>query len=229
MSVSGKKVLVVAAHSDDEALGCGGTISQHSQNGDDVYAIFMTDGVGARDSAGADEITLRKRALADAASILGIKKYKSEQFPDNAIDSVPLREIAKTIENCVKTWGMPDIVYTHFAYDLNIDHRLTFNAVMTCFRPQPHCEGKPQKILAFEVPSSSGWLGTERSTFAPNYFVNITSTLDQKIKALNAYSAEMRGWPHARSIEAVVHLARFRGSSVGVSAAEAFQLVRCII
>jgi N-acetylglucosamine malate deacetylase 1 len=228
MNKNSRIVLIVAAHSDDEALGCGGTIARHVKDGDSVYALFMTDGVGSRKSSGGREAIERKQSSQLAASILGLKDTDSEIFPDNAMDTVSLLEVVKAIEEKVDKWGMPDIVYTHYSNDLNIDHRRTFDAVMTCFRPQPHCRGKPQKILSFEVPSSTGWYDNQHHCFSPNYFVDISSTLETKKKALNAYSTEMKDWPHARSIQAVEYLARYRGSSLGVEAAEAFQLVRRI-
>ena len=138
-------------------------------------------------------------------------------------------QIAKAVETFCEEWGHPDIVYTHHPGDLNIDHELAHRAAMTCFRPQPDSRGKPSTILSFEVLSSTGWRGsTGTSVFVPNYYTDITSCLPRKLDALNSYRLEMRAWPHARSVAATEHLARFRGAVVGVEAAEAFCVERII-
>jgi LmbE family N-acetylglucosaminyl deacetylase len=224
-----QKVIVVAAHADDEALGCGGTMLAHQRQGDEVSVLFFTDGVRSRDCAGEKEAEDRTRSMNQAMEILGVSQFRRLEFPDNAIDTVSLLAVTKAVEQCTADWGLPDLVYTHHPMDLNIDHRIAYNAVMTCFRPQPANRGCPRAILTFEVLSSTGWIGgTGSEAFVPNYFVDISSTLDAKLDALKAYSDELRPWPHARSLEAVEHLARLRGASVGLEAAEAFRVERII-
>jgi LmbE family N-acetylglucosaminyl deacetylase len=223
------RVLVVAAHADDEALGCGGAIAKHSDIGDKTAALFMTNGVGSRENIGAQEIDARTSAMAKALEILDVSHYKRLDFPDNAMDSVSFLEIVKSIERFCSDWGIPDRIYTHHPSDLNVDHQLTYQAVMTCFRPQPALAGKPTSILTFEVLSSTGWLGAAGNVpFQPNMFIDISSSLERKLKSLRAYDEEMRPWPHARSLESIKHLAKFRGASVGVEAAEAFEIARII-
>ena len=149
------------------------------------------------------------------------------EYPDNRMDSLDLLDVVKAVEVRIKKL-QPELVLTHFAKDLNIDHRKTHEAVITACRPQP---GHPVKrLLSFEVPSSTEWQspGVEYP-FVPNWFEEITETLDLKINALKIYQSEMQQWPHARSLEAVKHLARWRGASVGVEAAEAFMLIRNVI
>lgn len=222
------KILVVAAHSDDEVLGCGGTIAKHVGQGDDVAILYMTDGVGSRNSSQHEKVE-RAEACRRALQILGPSTFRNFDFPDNAMDRVPLIDVVRELESFCREWGIPDRVYTHHAGDLNIDHRLTHQATLTCFRPQPLSAGKPRDILSFEVPSSTGWAGSgPDAVFQPNLYIDITAELDTKTKALRAYQTEMREWPHPRSIEAVVHLARYRGSSVGLAAAEAFLIERMI-
>jgi LmbE family N-acetylglucosaminyl deacetylase len=145
-------------------------------------------------------------------------------FPDNRMDSLELLDIIKEIESAVYKLK-PEVVVSHHSGDLNIDHRIVHEAVMTACRPQP---GHPVKrILSFEVASSTEWQSPAHSTpFLPNWFEDISGTLDVKIKALKAYHSEMRKWPHARSVKAVEYLAKWRGASVGTSAAEAFVLLR---
>ncbi len=223
------RVLVIAAHADDEILGCGGSLIRHSDEGAEVAALFLTDGVGSRQSSSTQEAASRDEALSQAMKIVGVSVYERLNFPDNALDSVPLLSIAQAVETFCKAWGCPEIVYIHHPGDLNIDHELAHRAAMTCFRPQPGSRGKPSTILSFEVLSSTSWRGSTSGTdFLPNYYTDINSSLSRKLDALKSYQLEMRPWPHARSVEATEHLARFRGAVVGLEAAEAFCVERII-
>jgi LmbE family N-acetylglucosaminyl deacetylase len=222
------RVLVVAAHADDEALGCGGTICRHVEAGDWVEVLFLTNGVGSRKDVDAGAVERRSNAMNVALKILGVHNHASYDFPDNALDTVSILAIVKAIASFIEQSKIPNIVYTHHAGDLNIDHQTAHRAVMTYFRPQAH-ESVPEAIYSFEVPSSTGWFGASgHSSFIPNYFVNITQTIDKKLASLEAYEEEMRAWPHARSLDAVKNLAGYRGSHVGLSAAEAFVVERII-
>lgn len=225
-----KKVLVIAAHADDEALGCGGTLARHSEQGDEVSVIFLTNGVGSRgDGAMTAEARQRKEAMENALAILGVARHHLADFPDNALDSAPLLEITKAIESVIAEWGIPDVLYTHHPGDLNIDHRIAHQAALTCFRPQPALAGKPSEIFLFEVLSSTAWSGIHTgSHFLPTCHCDITHTLGKKLEALEAYHAEMRSWPHARSLPSAEALARYRGATVGLEAAEAFCVERII-
>ena len=220
-----KIVLIVAAHADDEALGCGGTIARHTAEGDVVHAIFMADGVNSRTNSAVDELPRRMTAARQAHEILGLQSVKYLEFPDNCMDSVPLLKIVQTLETIIKTIS-PQIIYTHHYGDLNIDHRITHSAVMTACRPQP--EGTVREIFTFEVLSSSEWAAPAKEPFLPSVFVDISDYLDLKTQALQAYQLEMRSAPHSRSIEHAECLARHRGNSVGVGAAEAFMSIRQI-
>ncbi len=227
-----KKVLVVAAHPDDEVLGCGGAMAKHILNGDEVHVVILAEGVTSRDLVrDRDARTPGLSFLADCArhahSILKTTSLAMHHFPDNRMDSVDLLDIVKVIENEI-TRVKPEIVYTHFMGDLNLDHQITCRAVLTACRPAP---GRSiRRILCFEVPSSTEWqapMGQE--SFHPNFFIEISDVLDQKLLALDAYRSEMRDWPHPRSYKAVEHLARWRGSMVGFDAVESFMLVRELV
>ena len=223
-----KSILVVAAHADDETLGCGGTIRRHVNVGDSVGVVFLTNGVGARADANESDIQRRADAMRSALEILGVEYHACLNFPDNALDTVPLIDVVKALDRAVSSWVSPWVVYCHHGGDLNIDHQIANRAVLTLFRPQPEIPG-PDSILSFEVPSSTGWFGASSApAFIPNYYSDISSTWDIKLSALQAYADEMRPWPHARSLKAVEHLVRARGSMVGVCAAEAFVVERII-
>ena len=225
--MSTKTVLVLAAHPDDEALGCGGAIARWSDEGRDVHLAFLADGIGARnpDTAGTDDALNDRRAAArSAAEILGASSIQFDDLPDNQLDSVPLLQVTQRVEALIEKI-CPDRVVTHHIGDLNIDHRRVHQAVLTACRPQP--EHPVRELLFFEVASSTEWQVPGSGTpFQPNIFVDISSTLARKLAALRAYERELRAWPHSRSIEAIEHLARWRGASVGVDAAEAFVLGR---
>jgi LmbE family N-acetylglucosaminyl deacetylase len=220
-----KTVLIVAAHADDEALGCGGTVARHTAEGDVVHAIFMADGVNSRANSTVGDFPRRIAAARQAHEILGLQHVEYLGFPDNSMDSVPLLKVVQSLEDVIKTIS-PQVVYTHHYGDLNIDHRITHSAVMTACRPQPG--GATREIFSFEVLSSTEWAASVQEPFLPNVFVDISDYLDQKIQALQAYQLEMRSAPHSRSIEHAECLAHHRGNSVGVGAAEAFMLIRQI-
>jgi N-acetylglucosamine malate deacetylase 1 len=227
----GRCILVVAAHPDDEALGCGATLARAARKGAAVHIAFLADGVGAREPTAAGvgrELGARRAAAEQAARILGARSAEHFDFPDNGLDTVPLLEVARVVEGLVAKYS-PDTVFTHHAGDLNVDHRRAFQAVATACRPQP---GYPvERILCFEVPSSTEWQppGAGAIAFSPQLFVDVTQEMGTKRLALEAYAAEMRPWPHPRSYEAVEHLAHWRGASVGCEAAEAFVVARLLV
>lgn len=215
-------VLVVAAHPDDETLGCGGTIARHAAAGDTVSLLFLADGVGARGDHDAAAIAGRTRAAAAAAAALGAEPPRCLGLPDNRLDTVALLDIVKAIEALVEE-VRPAVVYTHHGGDLNIDHRIAHRAVLTACRPLP--ESPVRAIHAFEVPSSSEW-ASPGDAFVPTRFVDIAATFATKMAALACYGDEMRAFPHPRSAQAVEALARWRGASAGLALAEAFAVVR---
>jgi len=223
-------ILIVAAHPDDEALGCGGTIARLAASGVAVHVLLLGDGVtarGARSVRDRGAIAGRARAARQACKILGARPPYLEAFPDNRFDSVVLLDIVKRVEAVVAK-VRPVAVFTHHGSDLNIDHRVTHQAVVTACRPLP---GVPTKALyCFETVSSTEWSSAEiGDVFRPQRFVAIDSYLETKLRALDCYADEMRAPPHARSRENVVQLARLRGATVGLPAAEAFTIVREIV
>jgi len=220
-----KNILVIVAHADDESLGCGGTIARHIDEGDNVAIAFMTNGVSARLEINNSEIDTRQSAMNLAMDRLGVKDITCFDFPDNKMDSVPLLEVTQSIEKVINTF-QPIIIYTHFAQDLNIDHRITHQAVMTACRPQMHYCVK--KILTFEVLSSTEWNSPALEVFSPQYFVDINKYWDKKLQALKCYEDELRVFPHSRSIECIEALATYRGCTNGMKKAEAFQVERII-
>ncbi len=225
-------VLVVAAHPDDEVLGCGGTIARHADAGDQVQVLIVAEGATSRQpqrdrDQASHELSALAQAAHQAGAILGAQGVELLDLPDNRLDSLDRLDLIKQIEERIAR-HQPQVVYVHHAGDVNIDHRRLHEAVVTACRPTP---GQPvRRLLSYEVASSTEWQPPGSApAFQPNWFVDITAQWALKRQALEAYAAEMRPWPHARSIEALEHLARWRGAQVGVEAAEAFCLLRQLV
>ncbi|MGI4991246.1 PIG-L deacetylase family protein [Halobacteriovorax sp. GFR7] len=215
------EVLVIVAHSDDEVIGCGGTIAKHIASGDSVSLLVMTDGVSARGSS--EDADVRETALSSSCRNLGVMEYKQLSYPDNEMDSISLLSIVKGIEDFAKDKN-PQIIYTHSNKDLNIDHQITMRAVMTAFRPQPNSTVKA--IYGFEVLSSTEW-NTEQ--FNPVMFnVLDKEHMDKLEKSLDIYKEEMRIEPHSRSVTNIIRQRKYRGSCVGHNYVEAFEVYRDI-
>lgn len=221
-------VLVVAAHPDDEVLGCGGTAARRAAAGDALHIGILGTGLTSR--GGGQEGGAAMRALqADAravAGMLGAKSIVFGDFPDNRMDERPLLEVVKQVEAWIAEIR-PEVVYTHHAGDLNVDHRVTNLAVLTATRPLP--ASTVRELYAFEVPSSTEWaFGQAGPAFRPNVFEDIASTIDVKVHCLERYSGEIRAFPHPRSGEALRAAAKRWGSVAGLSYAEAFELIRSV-
>jgi len=226
-------VLVIAAHPDDEVLGCGGTMARHAKGGDKVHVVILAEGITSRDQKSnrenkENELSALGEAARRANEILGVKTVELNDFPDNRMDSLARLEVIKVVEGFIDRFK-PDVIYTHHAGDVNVDHRRVHEAVVTSCRPTPGNRGV-RTLLFFEVASSTEWQPPgSASPFTPNWFVDISATLELKLQALRAYESEMRPWPHSRSIKALEHLARWRGATIGIEAAEAFELGRRLI
>ncbi len=230
------KVLVIAAHPDDEILGMGGTILRHRLKNDVVNVAYLATGITSRkisiDNFDSELDTnkkkwkkdisqLRKNALS-ASKLLKVNNAEFFDFPDNAMDSVPLLKIVKVIEKLIQKYK-PDRIYTNYYNDLNIDHRTVYNATLTACRPLNYIV---KELFCFEVLSSTEW--NYPYTFNPNYFVNIKNQLDKKIKAMSFFKTEIQKFPHPRSKENIKLVAGRWGAISGFNAAEAFEMIRKI-
>jgi len=223
-----KKILIIAAHPDDEILGCGGTIARLVNEGCEAYTIILGEGITARDHTRQTqkrkpELARLKKQVREANKAIGVKDVFTFDFPDNRFDSVPILDIIKVIEK-IKNKITPDLVFTHYEKDLNIDHSIVNRAVMTAMRP---LSGESVKeIYAFEVLSSTEW--NFPLSFNPGVFFDISGAIQQKIAAMEKYNAELRNYPHPRSLEGIRLNAQQWGMKTGLTYAEAFQALRIL-
>lgn len=214
-------MLVVAAHPDDETLGCGATIRRLADNDHNIMLITLTDGVGARNNENDEN---RNNRLEDVCRHLGINEWVSGNFPDNKMDSVPLLDIVQFIEKQLKQANFkPRMVFTHHPHCLNVDHSLAYRATLTALRP---LEGNMIQIYSFMIPSSTDY--NPLAEFRGNTYFKVTSNQAQmKVDILSRiYGDEMRRYPHTRSCRNVLNLMRVWGSEIGNEYAEKFQLIR---
>lgn len=221
-----KRILVIAAHPDDEILGVGGTIAKHHAQGDHCYAVILGEGVSSRvdveNTVVAEEQKKLYKAMNDACKMVGYESVECMGLPDNSFDKLTLLSITQKVEAIVDKYA-PDTIYTHYGDDLNIDHQYTYQAVVTATRPMPGT--KKVDLYTFETLSSTEW-SAKNNRFSPQRFVDVTEYIDVKVKALEYYEMEMREYPHPRSLEGVKILAQYRGLEVGQLFTEAFEVVR---
>lgn len=222
-----KNVLVFAAHPDDELLGLGGTIRRLVNEGAICRAVIMAEGITSRadkrDDIDKSELSELQEDARRAAKIVGYSSIDFCGLPDNRMDGMELLDVIKIVSSYVDKYD-PDTIFTHHHGDLNIDHRIVNEAVLTACRPVN--EYGVKKILAFETPSSTEWNLNYSEPFMPNIFFDVSDTIDSKINGMSCYRTESTKYPHPRSTEALRDLARHRGSIVGYDMAEAFMLLR---
>lgn len=221
-------ILVIAAHPDDEVLGCGGTIARYAAEGAAVSILILANGLSSRADydpvRDAPLMKLHHERAERAGALLGAREVVLAGFPDQKMDTLPLLDITQRIEREIARIE-PEVVFTHHGGDLNLDHAITFRATMTATRPTA---GHPVRCLyGYEVGSSTEWAFQQfEPAFRPTTFFDIAPFLERKIAAMQVYESEARAFPHPRSPEALRAQAQFRGASAGLPAAEAFCCVR---
>ena len=216
------KVLVIAPHPDDEVLGVGGTIAKRVAAGDEVYVCIATKGF--RPMFNPELIEKGREEAMIAHTFLGVKYCYFLDFPAAELDAIPMARIIHAFERLIQE-VQPDEIFIPHKGDIHHDHKIIVDAAMVALRPKyPH---KVKRVYSYEVPSETGWdLPIVENAFIPNVFEDIRDTLILKLEALRTYQSQAEAWPGARSVRAVEYLARYRGSTVCIPAAEAFSLVR---
>mgnify|MGYP001616664164 CR=1 FL=1 len=224
-----KRILIVAAHPDDEILGCGATVARLIREGAVAYTLILGEGITSRDAERNREkreskIKRIKLSSITANKIIGVKKVFIYDFPDNRFDTIPLLDIIKVIEK-IKNIVMPDTLFTHYKEDLNIDHQLTYKAVMAAARPLP--SESVREIYAFEILSSTEW--NYPAAFSPDTFFNVEDTIAVKLKAMKEYKTELKPFPHPRSLGGIKLNSQYWGMGFNLRYAEVFKSIRRIV
>lgn len=221
-----KNVLIVAAHPDDEIIGVGATAARHVEEGDCVKCVILGQGEASRwknQQVPKELLAHLHTNTMEAAKIIGFNDVIFADFPDNRFDSIDLLDIIKFVDSII-TKFKPDIVYTHHAGDLNIDHQITYKAVLTASRPLPG--NSISKIFTFSTLSSTEWTFSPVQQFCPTVFVNIEKQYHKKKSAIEKYDTELRPYPHPRSLKGIQLQSQLWGCMVGIQYAEAFMLIR---
>ncbi len=215
-------VLIVAPHSDDEVLGCGGVMARHAARGDDVHVLVVTRGTPEMYPPEQEEQT--RQELHAAHAILGVSSVHFLDFPAPKLDTIPGHQLADAIGRIIRS-VYPSIIYLPHRGDIHSDHRAVYQATLVAARPINDCPVR--KLLCYETLSETEWAAPfGDDAFIPSVFVDITDYLDQKLKAMTCYHSELKQPPHPRSLQAIEVLAKMRGATVSLPAVEAFMLVR---
>lgn len=230
---SKKRIMIIAAHPDDELLGLGATMHKLiKEENVQTHVIILGEGITSRSDVRnpqkwEKELAIHKQNIENARRVIGYGSVNTYNFSDNRFDTHALLDIVKVVEH-EKEQFCPDFIFTHHGGDLNIDHQMTFQAVMTAIRPMR--DEQVKAVFAFETPSASEWQATcDPRHFMANFYMEISETdLKAKCDAMAAYEFESRAFPHPRSSEALKILAQYRGYTIGKQLAEAFQIVRMI-
>lgn len=231
--LKGKKIMIVAAHPDDELLGLGATMHRLiNEFGVLTHVVILGEGLTSRSGKRDAEkwkadLKQHKNDMESAGKMIGYHSVSAHDFPDNRFDTVALLDLIKIVEK-EKAEFKPEVIFTHHGGDLNIDHQRTFEAVMTACRPIK--DEITKTIITFETPSGTEWrASTDPKHFIPNWYMNVSeSDVEAKIKGMEKYRFEKRNFPHPRSPEALKIHAKNVGLTVGCEYAEQFCLIRSV-
>lgn len=225
-----KNILIIAAHPDDEILGCGGTILKNIKYGNKVNILYISDGVGGRYADKSNkkiykDINDRKNMAINASKFakfkivdfLGLENLELNKYRHNYVNN-KIFDILKKIK--------PNVIYTNHPGDNNIDHRITFESTYTACRPNEYF--KVKEFYTYEVPSSTDWASPSNQFFIPKKFVDIGDFYKKKRKLLSFYNKELRKHPHPRSLKNIDALETYRGGMCGAKKAEAFDVIRIL-
>lgn len=223
------KTLIVAAHPDDEVLGCGGLIKKLSKMNKKIKVVFLAEGSSCRytgkelnNTKVKKEIKHREICAKKALKILGVRNIAFYNLQCGKLQNYPIIDLGKIIEVEIKSFK-PTAIFTHSNSDVHCDHKTTFQACLQATRPVNKLT-KVNYFFSFEILSSSEW--KFEKCFEPNFFIDISQEINFKIKAIKKYDSELRKFPHPRSEEGIKTLAKYRGMQANFNFAESFKLIR---
>lgn len=220
-----KRVLVVAAHPDDEILGLGGTIRNYFEKGYEIHCIIIAQGMKSRSHQTLSLTKLKENAIKSSKHV-GYKSVEFFDFPDNELDSITTLDVTRVIEEKIEVF-LPNIVFTHHNGDKNLDHRIIYDATLSATRP--YAKHTVEELYAYETPSSTEWnFSNTSSSFIPNIFIDVSNSINYKLAAMKEYVSEIRDYPHPRSLESLKIIAQRWGTVVNQNFSEAFMLIRKI-
>lgn len=220
-----KNIIVISAHPDDEVLGVGGALLRHKAKGDKIFWLVTTC-ITEEQGFSADRVASREQEIKSVATELGIEKTYILDYPTMSLSTESLISMVPKISE-IFSESKPEIIYCLNRSDAHSDHRITFDAVMACTKSFRYPFIK--QVLMYECISETEFAPSlPEKTFMPNYYVDISDYLSQKLEIMKIYESEIGEHPFPRSLRNLEALATFRGASVGVEYAEAFQLVKYI-
>ena len=221
------RVLAIAAHPDDETLGCGGSLLKHCEAGDQIYWLVVTKAHEPEWSA--SELERKSEEIHQVSEAYGVKKCFELGFPTMALDIVPLSELIDKIRSAIDE-VKPHVVYITHEGDVHSDHRIVFSATMSVLKPFYMARLGVSRILSYEtISSTEAAPGAPERAFVPNVFSDITPYTDRKLEIMGLYESEIQPDPKPRGPSAIRAQARYRGAAIGVEYAEAFRLVRELV
>tara|TARA_B100001939_G_scaffold347636_1_gene369885 strand:- start:1563 stop:2273 length:711 start_codon:yes stop_codon:yes gene_type:complete len=230
-NINRDRILVIAAHPDDEILGLGGTLNYLKKLENSIKVVIMSKGIASRYELNdkkniSKEIQSHLNCIEESKKIIGYDDLVVHDLPDNKFDSIPILDVIKIVEKEIESYK-PDVIFTHHGGDLNIDHRIVFQSVITATRPvNVNCENL-KYIFSFQTPSSTEWQVSYNKSFFPNYFFHLDlENINAKVNAMDKYTFEKREYPHPRSKEALINLAKYNGTLINKRYAEAFILIK---
>ncbi len=217
-----ERVLVIAAHPDDEVLGCGGVMARHAARGDEVGVLIATR--GAPDVFSDEHISRVQGEIHAAHAELGVSFFEQLEFLAPKLDTVPGHQLAGEFGRVIRAYA-PRTLYIPHRGDIHGDHQAVYQAALVAARPINDCA--VQRILSYETLSETEWAPpTGDLAFVPTVFVDIENFLDGKLRAMQCYASQLKPAPNPRSLRSLEALARLRGGAVSLQAAEAFMLIR---
>lgn len=219
------RILVVSVHPDDETLGCGGTILKHNLAGDEVHWLILTHAQSFKNWSD-EKKKRRNHEIQLVAKRYSFKSVVILNFETTRLDVYPMNDLVFEISRVIKQ-VLPDTIYLHNRSDVHSDHQVSFRAIISATKTfnNPGL----RRLLTYETVSETEFAPAfSENAFCPNYFVDISEFMEEKLSIFNIYESEIKEHPFPRSNKNIKGLGTFRGAQCGVEYAEAFMILKDI-